>query len=160
MKALYCKMKSGLFLVLVLSLVFGNVLSVNAEEPVIETEIENEIEPGAYLEEYSSENAGKLARNTVVRTCSASLAISGSTATCAGTGSAYASMASSVKLTMYLQKYSSGTWSNAATWTTTANSTTAVISKTATVSSGTYRVKIVCTAGGESVTVYSTTKTK
>jgi len=29
-----------------------------------------------------------------------------------------------------------------------------------TVSSGTYRVKVVCTAGGESITIYSATKTK
>ena len=116
----------------------------------------DEIEENAYLEEYVS--AGYL-RNTVVRTCSASLAISGSTATCGGTGSAYASMASSVKLEMYLQKDNSG-WTTVASWSTTASGTTAILSKTATVSSGTYRVKVVCTAGGESITVYSTIKSK
>ena len=91
-----------------LVLCFAYFIPVNAAE---------EIEETAYLEEYdftlhsllylkSGEN---LTRNTAVRTCSASLAISGSTAT---------------------------------------------------VSSGTYRVKVVCTAGGESITIYSATKTK
>lgn len=110
---------------------------------------------GEYIEEYTN-----FARNAVIRTCSASLAISGSTATCAGTGSAYASMASSVKLNMYLEKKSGTSWGTVTSWSTTAASSTAVINKTHTISSGTYRVRIVCTAGGESVTVYSLTKTK
>jgi len=131
-----------------LVLCFAYFIPVNAAE---------EIEENAYLEEYvSGEN---LTRNTAVRTCSASLAISGSTATCGGTGSAYASMASSVNLCMYLQKYNSG-WTTVASWSTTVSGTTAILSKTATVSSGTYRVKVVCTAGGESITIYSATKTK
>lgn len=141
-----------------LVLCFAYFILVNAAE---------EIEETAYLEEYdftlpsllylkSGEN---LTRNTAVRTYSASLAISGSTATCGGTGSAYASMASSVNLCMYLQKYNSG-WTTVASWSTTVSGTTAMLSKTATVSSGTYRVKVVCTAGGESITIYSATKTK
>lgn len=162
--------KRILVLMLLSGLVFGNAKTVNAAEvdenkiiqaaAAADEEILNEIKPDAYLEIYSSEGMVKLARNAVVRTCSASLAISGSTATCAGTGSAYASLASSVKLTMTLQKCSGGSWSKVSSWSTTANSSTAAISKTATISSGTYRVKIVCTVGGESVTIYSTTKTK
>lgn len=111
-----------------------------------------------YIGEYSSEE--KLTRNAVIRTCSASLNISGSTASCAGMGSAYASMANSVNLKMYLQKYSSGSWTTSAYWTTTASSTIATLSRSAAISSGTYRVKVVCSAGGETITIYSVQKTK
>lgn len=127
-------------------------ISANAREAGTEEFV---VDRGEYIEEYAN-----LARNAVIRTCSSSLAISGSTATCAGTGSAYASMASSVKLNMYLQKKNGSSWESVTSWSTTASSSTAIISKTYTIGSGTYRVKIVCTAGGETVTVYSLTKTK
>lgn len=137
----------GLMVMIILS-----GISVYAKETGTE---EFTVDRGEYIEEYVN-----LTRNAVIRTCSSSLAISGSTATCAGTGSAYASMASSVKLNMYLQKKNGTTWGNVTSWSTTAPSSTAIISKTYTISSGTYRVKIVCTAGRETVTVYSLTKTK
>lgn len=140
----------GIVLMAVVGMLISSVQSVNAAEPDL-YEVD-ETEDNVFIEEYTH-----LTRNAVIRTCSASLAISSGKATCNGTGSAYASMASSTKITMYLQKYGSS-WSNVTSWSTTSTST-AILSKTQSVSSGTYRVKVVCTAGGETVTVYSTTKT-
>lgn len=152
-------LKKVMILGLVILMMFGNTLSVMAAEPAeVSSEISNNpVGANVNIGSYSSE--GKATRNTVIRTCSASLGISGSTASCSGMGSAYASMASSVSLKMYLQRYGSS-WTTVASWNTTANGTIATLNKTATIGSGTYRVKVVCTAGNESVTVYSTTKTK
>lgn len=141
--------RKGILLMMVLTMLVSLVQPVSAAETEAN---EAEMEENAYMGNYTA-----IARNAVIRTCSASLAISNGKATCNGTGSAYASMASSTKITMYLQKYGSS-WSNVTSWSTT-SSGTAILSKTYSVSSGKYRVKVVCSAGGETVTVYSTTKT-
>jgi len=145
-------MKQRVFLSIIAAMmcIVFTVPSYAAEVPKTAEE-----EEGAYSEEYIA-----VRRNSVVSTCSASLSISGSTATCGASGTAYSSMASSVSLTMYLQKYSSGSWTSISSWSTTKSGTVAVLSSTKTIGTGTYRVKVVCTAGGESVTVYSGTKTK
>ena len=94
---------------------------------------------------------------TIISTCDTRYSQSGNTANCSASISATG--ASSVSITMTLQKKSGGTYSNVKTWTASANGTSTSIRKTKAISSGsTYRLKVKFTAkkGGstESDTVY------
>ena len=113
----------------------------------------------AFATDFDTPNPGIVEEEpyTIISSIDASYSQSNTTGTC------YASMraagASSVSITMTLQKKSGGTYSNVKTWTASANGTSTSIRKTKAISSGsTYRLKVKFTAkkGGstESDTVY------
>ena len=88
----------------------------------------------------------------------ASLSINGN-ASCEGKAVAQ-DRSASVALTVTLQKQATnGTWSLVNSWSDTGTGSVK-ISKTQSISSGTYRVRSTSTINGETVTVYSSTKTK
>lgn len=94
-------------------------------------------------------------RYAVIRSKSASISISGTTASCFAKLTAQSSAALSIKMT--LQKKSGSTWSNVQSWSASKSGTSLTLSKTKAVTSGgTYRLKVTFTAGSESVsqTVY------
>lgn len=95
------------------------------------------------------------ARYAVIRSKTASINISGTTATCYAKLTAQSSVTLSIKMT--LQKKSGSTWSNVQSWTSTKTGTSLTMTKTKAVTSGaSFRLKVTFTAGSETVsqTVY------
>lgn len=80
-----------------------------------------------------------------------------------GTASCKTSMVSKtsklLKITMSLQKYTSGSWKTVKTWSGSKTGTLYSLSKKATVSKGKYRVKASMKSGTEAFTKYSKTVT-
>ena len=94
-------------------------------------------------------------RYSTIDSASASLSVSGTTATCYARLTAKRSV--SLKIKMTLQKKSGSTWSNVQSWTGSKTGTSLTMTKTTAVSSGvSYRLKVTFTAGSEMVsqTVY------
>ncbi len=88
-----------------------------------------------------------------------SLTITDNNATC------YAKVTSQstqdMKITLTLQKKSGTSWTTVTSWSTSKSSAKICsLSKTKSVSSGSYRVKAVLKCGSETITKYSSTKTK
>lgn len=106
-------------------------------------------------EQESAEPIVPPTRYTVIRSKSASVSVSGTTASCYAKLTAQSSATLTIKMT--LQKKSGSTWSNVQSWTASKTGTSLTMSKTKTVTSGgTYRMKATFTAGSETVsqTVY------
>lgn len=61
-----------------------------------------------------------------------------------------------MKITMSLQKYSSGKWKSVRSWSGSKTGISYVFNKTAKVSNGSYRVKAVIKIGNDTITKYST----
>lgn len=95
-------------------------------------------------------------RNHTIRKTTASISISGSTATCSGTVSLYSGMTSSIKITVYLEKSNAGSWSSIKSWSGSGGQ----LSGTYSVGRGTYRTKTVATSNGESTTAISASAVK
>ena len=105
----------------------------------------------------SAENDEKVAeplRYTTISTINSVISKSGVTVTCNSDLSAKYS--TNLKITMVLQKSSSGSWTDVKTWTKTGSGTylSAEESKVINIFS-TYRLKVTFTAGSESVTAYA-----
>lgn len=106
-------------------------------------------------EQESAEPIVPPTRYTVIRSKSASISVSGTTASCNAKLTAQSSATLTIKMT--LQKKSGSTWSNVQSWTASKTGTLLTLSKTKSVTSGgTYRLKVTFSAGSESVsqTVY------
>lgn len=106
-------------------------------------------------EQESAEPIVPPTRYTVIRSKSASVSVSGTTASCYAKLTSQSSATLTIKMT--LQKKSGSTWSNVQSWTASKTGTSLTMSKTKSVTSGgTYRLKVVFTAGSETVnqTVY------
>lgn len=94
-------------------------------------------------------------RYSTIDTPTASLAISGSTASCYARLTAKRSV--TLKIKMILQKKIGSTWSNVQSWSASKTGASLTLSKTKSVTSGgNYRLKVTFTAGSETVsqTVY------
>ncbi len=87
----------------------------------------------------------------------ASLSISSGKATCSAKISSKTS--NTLKITMTLQQYTSGTWNKVQSWSGSKTGTLYSLSKTRSVVRGKYRVKAVMKSGSESITKYSSTVT-
>ena len=84
---------------------------------------------------------------------SASISISGLTASCYAGMHSKASMSLSIK--MELQKLSSGSYSTIQTWSTSKTGTAISLTKSKVINPlSTYRLKVIFNAGGEKITVY------
>lgn len=96
------------------------------------------------------------------KAASASLSISGGTATATGKVVGNTSV-TKITIKLYLQQQVSGSWSNVGSWSGTKNGKDYTLKKTKVVSKGKYRTKAICTvyAGtkSEKVTKYSSTVT-
>lgn len=107
------------------------------------------------LDEQSNQTSGIGVRYVTIDAPYSSISVSGSTASCYSKLTAKKSVALKIKMT--LQKKSGTTWSNVQSWSASKNGTSLTLSKTKSVASGgTYRLKVVFTAGSETVnqTVY------
>ena len=92
-------------------------------------------------------------RFSVIGTNSANFTISGITASCSARLTAQYS--TSLKITMDLQKKSSGTYSTVKTWTKSANGTATGLSGSKTINPlSTYRLKVTFKAGNETFVTY------
>lgn len=101
-----------------------------------------------------------LLRNTYIRSCSAGLTISGSTATSTGYCSKYSDVSGDITIYVYLQKQSGSSWITVASSSNSFSGTSGSISFDTEIDSGTYRTKVSCWVNGENVTVESNTKSK
>lgn len=98
-----------------------------------------------------SASAAPIAKYKSIANKTATISVSGTTATCTARLAAKSSMSLSVK--MVLQKKTASGWSNVKTWSASGTDTVVSLVKTQTVSSsGTYRLQVTFTAGGETIT--------
>lgn len=127
-----------------LSIVLTGFMLVSCVLPVFAMDEKDPVTPMASQTRYA-----------VIRSKTAAINISGTTATCYAKLTAQSSVTLSIKMT--LQKKSGSTWSNVQSWTSTKTGTSLTMTKTKAVSSGvSYRLKVTFTAGSETVsqTVY------
>ncbi len=88
-----------------------------------------------------------------VKSTSASISITGLTCICRANLKAYSSM--SLSITMSLQKYSSGAYTNVKTWSSSKTGTSMSLEETRVINPlYDYRLKVTFKAGSETVTVY------
>lgn len=137
-------MRSKILAALVVLIVAMSGMTVFADAPQLDTP-ENEID----IEEYQNVNQA-----------SSTLTISGGTAK-SGIRVSGKTQSTSISATLYLQKYNSstGTWTNVKTWNIPQSKGSLSASKSKSVGKGKYRTKAAIKASGESITIYSSTKT-